>query len=109
MPQDSGGNKARFVWPPVRPPAQVIEPSAPSEAREDIEFIRPPAKPAPVGLRGALLEFERTWLGLTKPPLAERMAAADWKPDAPERYCPRCGSTEDSSGAPCDWCRDEKV
>lgn len=107
MSQNPGPEKARFVWPPARPPVQVH--TAAAEVSDDSEIIPPRNAPAPVGLRAALLEFERVWLGLTRPPLADRIAAANWRPNSAEVYCSRCGSTSDVRGAPCDWCRQKKA
>ncbi len=104
--------KARFVWPPVRPAVQVHTASPHPEPLDDSEPAPAIAVPIPRGFRGSLLEFERTWLGLAKPPLPERMAAAGWAPDAPERYCHRCGTTagpHDTDGSGCSWCREHKV
>jgi predicted amidophosphoribosyltransferase len=40
-----------------------------------------------------LLDLERDWLDASVPPLPERMAAAEWSPDAPGAWCDRCGDT----------------
>jgi predicted amidophosphoribosyltransferase len=66
----------------------------------------------PFSFRSAILDFERTWLGLTAPPLADRMAAAGWSPNPPESYCRRCGSTvspHEADDTGCSWCRDKKL
>jgi len=59
-----------------------------------------------------LLDFERTWLGLTTPPLTDRMAEANWYPDAPHCYCRRCGSTvgpHDADDTGCSVCRGKRM
>jgi predicted amidophosphoribosyltransferase len=59
-----------------------------------------------------LLQIERTWLGLTAPPLPVRMAEAAWGPDHWTSYCQRCGQTvgphaADDTGCP--TCRAHKL
>src|SRR5947208_435705 len=92
----------RFVWPP-RPVAIDLRPLHESEA-ETVEIApalpKPRAQSAPApppppraGLAGFVCSIEEVWLGLSTPPLADRIAAAGWTPDPPDGYCARCGST----------------
>jgi predicted amidophosphoribosyltransferase len=59
-----------------------------------------------------MLEFERTWLGLTTPPLRDRIVEAGWAPDDPHQYCRRCGSTvgpHDADDTGCSACRGKRL
>lgn len=38
-------------------------------------------------------DVERTWLGPTHEPFAQRAAETGWRPDEPDAYCPHCGAT----------------
>lgn len=87
---------------PVEPPVSREPAPAPPE-----RFTPPPARPTPPPARtwrSSLLEIERVWLGLTTPPLHDRIAAAGWTPDSPDRYCGRCGSTVGPHEAGPDGC-----
>ncbi len=60
----------------------------------------------------AAIEIERTWLGLTSPPLALRLEEAGWSPEGPDASCARCGGSvgpgaSDESG--CRECHDQKL
>jgi predicted amidophosphoribosyltransferase len=62
--------------------------------------------------RSLFRSIEETWLGLTTPPLEDRLAAAGWTPDASEAYCDRCGSTvgpHEADVAGCPACRERKL
>ena len=71
-----------FTWPPRTPP-----PDAPPHT--------PPPAPTPrrVTSRAAALahELAELWLAPTAPPFRQRAARAGWSPDAPGRWCDRCG------------------
>lgn len=109
---------SRFVWPP-RPAASapdetlrdgVRHPDPPRDASID-ERPRRGIAPAP-GKESALLQIERTWLGLIAPPLPIRMAEAGWAPDAWTEYCQRCGQTagpHDSDDTGCSICRKHRL
>lgn len=83
-----------FVWPPGPPP------NRPSE--DDGSGVLAGA-PRSRG-RAAALEIERVWLGLSRPPTADRMLEAAWLPDAPDAYCPRCGEDAGPFEADFDGC-----
>jgi len=34
-----------------------------------------------------------TWCGWNTPPVSQRICRADWTPDAPDAWCPRCGGS----------------
>lgn len=53
----------------------------------------------------ARLAFQRVWLDLVTPPLTERLALAEWAPDAPGVYCERCGHTIGPHEADSQGCR----
>lgn len=98
----------RFVWPPRRPPVEVPVSREPAPA-PTAHIASPSPSPAPSPppahtWRGVLLEIERVWFGLTTPPLHDRIAAAGWTPDPPDRYCGRCGSTVGPHEAGPDGC-----
>jgi predicted amidophosphoribosyltransferase len=85
----------RFTWPPT----QHNEPDPPRPA---LLATSPPVAPSAPSL---LLSIERTWLGLSIPPLSHRIAEARWRPDEPREYCPRCGHSvgpheADDTGCP---------
>jgi predicted amidophosphoribosyltransferase len=116
-------SERRFVWPP-RPGGAVAAASRPAEVAASIAEPPPhpiaaaasPALTAPAsrctGFRAGLLEIERTWLGLTTPPLADRIAAAAWAADAPGAYCRRCGSTvgpHEAGPEGCPACRSRRL
>jgi predicted amidophosphoribosyltransferase len=48
--------------------------------------------------------IEDVWLGLSTPPLEERLAAAAWSPDSTEAFCHRCGSSVGPHEARSDGC-----
>jgi predicted amidophosphoribosyltransferase len=100
----------------------------PSLAAAHIQPLAAPKAPRAVSSRSFwpelrpgpawLIDTERYWLGLTRPPLADRAREANWFPDSAETYCPRCGRTidsdnpvmekediDDTSAVPrCKWC-----
>ncbi len=88
----------RFQWPPR--PAPDAAPAAPALGTPSLrEGPSPPS---------FLRSIERTWLGLTTPPLAERIAQAGWAPDEPHLYCPRCGHNvgpHEADDTGCSRCR----
>lgn len=56
----------------------------------------------------ALEATERTWIGVEADPLPRRLAAAGWRPDEPDEYCPRCGGDAgpfEAGAAGCPRCR----
>src|SRR5687767_4856621 len=97
-----GAEGRRFVWPP-RPidavpgrgaETPMIRPAPPTSPALSRPSPIPPSPRLEVSpLRALIRAVEREWLGLEKPPLAERIAAARWTADAPARYCPRCGAS----------------
>jgi competence protein ComFC len=102
--------KGGFAWPPR---AEGVEACA-VPAQQVIE-----AKPArlciaksPSSTRQRFREIERVWLGLSTPPLAERMAEHRWAVDEPGAYCQRCGSTvgpHDADDTGCSGCRGKRL
>jgi predicted amidophosphoribosyltransferase len=96
----------RFVWPP-EPGASL----AGGAECTDVDTTRAPTRHGAgrkLRWRSVLLDFEKTWLGLTTPPLRDRMADAAWEPDVPHCYCRRCGSTvgpHDADDTGCSVCR----
>lgn len=64
--------------------------------------------------RSWVREIESTWLGVTSPPLSDRIADAGWTADAPDIYCPRCASTTGpfetaSTDDACSACRGKRL
>lgn len=132
MPQASGDLDAesasappaqgRFVWPPVKVPADPT----PSHALPDVgdetgtpeSPLLSPRVAAQITQRNNPLsswwrQVEETWLAPVSPPLDVRIEQAQWHPDPFDAYCERCGSTvglgETTAGAPefgCSSCRD---
>lgn len=126
----------RFIWPP-RPldesapaldvaagaasaSASTQGPQAPSPrllpAKQGAEKPSPDrgttAYRPPAGWRGVIREIERIWLGLERPPLAERLAAAGWVADPPDAYCARCGTTVgpyEADAGGCSACRGRRL
>jgi predicted amidophosphoribosyltransferase len=93
-----------FVWPP-RPAPPAAPAAVSSEPRDPPMREKPaahnaaadrsapravPPAPASTGLWAA---FQRTWLDLIAPPLAQRAAALGFAPDDSTTYCPRCAQT----------------
>ena len=106
----AGSEPVAFVWPPRPLPAE----SAVSPGRGDrggglqqIEARAGLERPVEPYIR-AWRMIEETWLGVTTPPLAGRLADAGFEPDALDAYCPRCGQTlEPRPGgvaSECAWC-----
>lgn len=63
-------------------------------------------------LTSAILDIERTWLGMTTPPLWLRIEEVGWQPDEPGAYCWRCGTTvgaHDADSAGCSTCRGKRT
>ncbi len=82
----------KFVWPPGLPE---------EDAGPRLLVVETPARGR---ARAAAAEIERVWLGLTRPPMAERMLDAGWLPDGPDQYCPRCGEDAGPFEADFDGC-----
>ena len=55
------------------------------------EGNRRASEPAP--WRDAMLDIERTWLGLERPPLVDLIRESGWRADSAASYCARCGVT----------------
>ena len=112
MPPQRTGNgvdppqKRAFVWPPRRSPAGPESTSTAVSRIQGRAVHGPQEKPTPASVPVQALDFpksrghrassawseiERTWLDVTAPPLAQRMAQEYWSPDAPAEYCRRCG------------------
>lgn len=77
-----------FQWPPGTPSTQT-----PADA---------PATPAATPRITLWRAIERTWLAETRPPLHERLA--NWRPDEPVAYCPRCATSVGPYEADADGC-----
>jgi predicted amidophosphoribosyltransferase len=74
-----------FVWPPGQPRDRVA-------GGEGEPALAPmPRVPEVTGWRAALLDVERTWLGLERGAFEDVVAEANWRPDAAATYCARCG------------------
>ncbi len=91
----------RFSWPP-RTPTDLGTPS-----------LREGSAPGTPSLRegSPLRAIERTWLSLSRAPLADRIADAGWAPDEPHLYCPRCGHNvgpHESDDTGCPRCRGKR-
>ncbi|MCX5688344.1 MAG: hypothetical protein NTV94_00885, partial [Planctomycetota bacterium] len=74
-----------FAWPPGQPG---------EAASGDLRATEGPALPRAsgvVGWRAALLDVQRTWLGLERGSFADEVEEAHWRPDAAATYCARCG------------------
>lgn len=96
----------KFVWPPGR--ATLPAPrGAIASTRQAIRPRRPAG-----WLRSALLDIERTWLGLETPPLADRLRESGWRPDDVAAYCRRCGETvgpNEADDTGCSLCRGQEL
>jgi len=96
----------RFVWPPNA--GSLGAPPAPTLT-------------IPTGLRAAPPDadrfwwqsIERTWLGLLRSSLHERIVEAGWEADEPDAYCHRCGASlrraeaQHLGAGGCGRCRDD--
>lgn len=115
MPDGRTPLSDRFTWPPRdgRAPTTAGAIVIPREvARPGFErWLRPgPSWWA---------EFERAFLAPTHEPIARRAIEAGWRPDAADRYCPRCGASVGphevrpilgpGSAPGCNACRDERL
>ncbi|CAG0970064.1 hypothetical protein PHYC_01195 [Phycisphaerales bacterium] len=104
---------AKFAWPPRAGGSPQDDPTPVIPRRR--ETATGSSLDLGVGdheFRGWWHAFERTWLGLSRPPLVIRAAEAGWAPDEPHAYCPRCGGTVgsfeiDKKG--CLACRESRV
>ncbi|TVS06131.1 MAG: ComF family protein [Phycisphaerales bacterium] len=90
--QPTKAPSGKFVWPPGPPDLDAGPPVLMGET------------PARGRARAAAIEVERVWLGLTRPPMADRMLEAGWLPDSPDQYCPRCGEDAGPFEADFDGC-----
>lgn len=115
QPREPIQKPARVEWPPRPLPGDSVD-------RRGVDSGAPkrPGEAAPSGssLDVSLPEpswwgqIERAWLGLTRPPLAERAALCGWRASAPGEACERCGTSvgafeADASGCPA--CRDRRL
>lgn len=93
----------RFIWPPRPEPATPPAPDSPPRA----------PTPTPPRWRTHLREIEQAFLDITTPPLTERLARDNFKPDALDTFCHRCARTRAKHGAHaddgCDSCRNVKL
>ncbi len=124
----------RFVWPP-RPidlakaeadlrdappiaaprPTTVVDPDPPEVPSTGP--VAPAPRPRAVAAdverpASPWRRIEETWLGLTTPTLAERIAEASWSPEPVDAACPRCASTLVNAApepAGCEACREKKL
>ncbi|MFA6043572.1 MAG: hypothetical protein WC718_01185 [Phycisphaerales bacterium] len=103
------------AWPPRPLPGDGVD-------RRGVDWTAP-KRLGGAAARGASLDVspvqpswwgqvERAWLGLTKPPLAERAALCGWRADAPGEACVRCASSvgvfeADEGGCPA--CRERRL
>lgn len=111
-----------FIWPPNDVPPDAL--GAPKDAAfwrpREPRLLRTRASGdsldldlrAPAGWRAWLLDVERAFLGLVRPPWHIRACDAGWQPDPPGSYCHRCASSvgsfeTDARGCPA--CRDGDV
>ena len=103
---------ARFVWPPRTPgtPSGTpppTTPATPQSASRGVHSIPADSRPS------WWQSIERTWLGLLRPSLPERIAEACWIPDGPADHCHRCGislgpgQAEHLAAAGCPRCRED--
>lgn len=76
-----------FRWPPA--PEGVVA-AAPSRGWPAAATVQPARA---LTWRDHLLDIERTWLGLERPPLADLIREAAWRPEAAASCCARCGRT----------------
>lgn len=91
----------KFIWPPGPPPSPPLTPARAQPLSREQSRVR-----------SAVIEFERTWLGLRTPPIDIRIAESAWMPDDPHQYCQRCGSTvgpAEADDTGCSACRGTKV
>ncbi|HYE63653.1 MAG TPA: hypothetical protein VD997_16800 [Phycisphaerales bacterium] len=129
--QELGAPASPRYWKPQpakEPIAQAIESPASSPSDTSPPEAKPvrtaatappePARPiparasAPSLLSTAFRHIESTYLGLTRPPFAQRAADANWHPDLPHEYCPRCASTtgvHEATTAGCTRCAHLKL
>lgn len=69
-------------------------------------------KPAARPWHDAILEIERVWLGLSRPPIDVRLADAGWSPESHHAACWRCGSSvgpAEADDTGCPTCRTTQV
>lgn len=76
-------HKSGFQWPPRQPPQSHAVSTGSGTVRNETH-----AAGRPLGLWSRI---EREWLDPVALPLDRRAAEAGWLPDAPVRYCDRCG------------------
>ncbi len=90
-----------FTWPPkpaVLDPAEV-------DALDLSESSHPERSHTRTGDRWAWLkDAEAAWFGVSAVSWREAADRADWNPDAPDSYCPRCGTTAGPFEADADGC-----
>lgn len=82
-----------FIWPPASGGRSSSASGAIAESRG--EGHRGESEPSgqPSTWRDAMLEIERTWLGLERAPLVDLIRESGWRADSAATYCARCGVT----------------
>lgn len=88
-----------FTWPPK--PA-VLDPAEAEPSPEPVHAETPPGHR--LDHWAWLREAEAAWLGVSAVSWREAAARAGWAPDAPDAYCPRCGTTAGPFEADADGC-----
>jgi len=109
----SSSTSKAFGWPPAREEGRAGAPAG--------ERLRVAGDGRSAGLRSASRAdrgsdgwraIERTWFGLTRDPIGERLARAGWAPEEPFEHCPRCASTVgrfEADGSGCSSCRGKRL
>ena len=103
----AGGN-GRFVWPPRPVDLELLDPPPVDETTPGPAAPPPPA-PAGRGFRTLaardwLRHAENEWLGVCDVAWRDAVRMTGWRADAPDAYCPRCGTSAGPFEADADGC-----
>lgn len=95
--------------PPPRRHATHRQPAATTNPPSDTTHPRTSLPPSRSSTLAIVHAIEQTFFGWSSAPMRVRLADAQWHPDDPGRYCPRCARTLAENTDACAVCRDKRL